>query len=75
MPIDSSWMIVAIYGALYEAEMAGGRLDSVGIPHRIDKRGGVGLFGPGHGGTTVRGVALLVPAECSEAAREALDLT
>jgi len=34
----------------------------------------VGLFGPGHGGTTVRGVTLLVPAECSEAARETLDL-
>jgi hypothetical protein len=74
MPVDSSWTVVTTYNSLYEAEMAGGRLDSVGIPHRIDQQGGVGVFGPGHGGSTVRGVGLLVPAEHVEAAREALDL-
>ncbi|UCG86195.1 MAG: hypothetical protein JSW71_20185 [Gemmatimonadota bacterium] len=74
MSADGGWTVVATYNSLYEAEMAGGRLDSVAIPHRIDQRGGVGLYGPGHGGRTVRGVALLVPVASIDAAREALDL-
>ena len=54
--------------------MAAGRLEHVGIPRRVDQRGGVGLFGPGHGGKSVRGIALLVPEDQLAAAREALDL-
>ncbi len=69
------WVVVQSYAALYEAEMAAGRLGSVGIPYRIDQRGAVGLFGPGHAGASVRGVALLVPAPKLYAAREALDDT
>ncbi len=71
---DSGWAIVAEYGTLYEAELARGRLESAGVPARIDQRDAVGIFGPGHAGTSVRGVALLVPAEGLEAARRALDL-
>ena len=54
------WEVVATYGAMYEAEMAAGRLESAGIASRIDQRGAVGLFGPGHLGRSVRGIALLV---------------
>jgi len=71
---DPGWVIIAEYAAAYEAELAAGRLDSVGIPSRIDRRDAVGLFGPGHGGLSVRGVALLVPEVSVDAAREALDL-
>ena len=71
---DPSWAIVHSYAALYEAELAAGRLSSVGIPSRIDQRGGLGVLGPGHAGTTVRGVALLVPHELMAEARTALDL-
>lgn len=70
-----TWTTVATYGATFEAEMAAGRLESVGIPSRIDQRGAVGLFGPGHQGRTVRGVALMVPADRLDDARSALDLT
>lgn len=69
-----AWGVVATYGAMYEAELAAGRLQSVGIPSRIDQRGGVGLFGPAHQGRSVRGVALLVPTSRLEDARLALDL-
>ncbi len=69
-----SWIEVASYGDALQAELAAGRLRSVGIPARVDQRGGVGLFGPGHGGKTVRGVGLLVPAMALAQAREALDL-
>lgn len=71
---DQSWVCVASYGAVYEAEMAAGRLASAAIPSRLDQHGGVGLFGPGYGGRTVRGVDVLVPADYLGAAREALDL-
>jgi hypothetical protein len=68
------WETVATFGAAYEAEIAAGRLASVGIPSRIDQRGGVGVFGPAYEGWTVRGVALLVPQERLEDARLALDI-
>ncbi len=74
MSSDSVWKVVATYNSMVDAEVAAGRLDHVGINRRIDQRGGVGVFGPGHGGRSVRGIALLVPDAQLEAAREALDL-
>ena len=74
MTKSSGWEPVATYGALYEAEMAQGRLKSSGIPSRIDQRGAVGIFGPGHEGRSVLGIALLVPVDRLDEAREALDL-
>lgn len=74
MNSESDWQVVATYDALYEAELAAGRLESAGVLARIDQRGGVGIFGPGHEGRTVRGVALLVPVTQLEEARAALDL-
>ncbi len=61
MTSKSKWETVGTYGSLYEAEIAAGRLEDSGIPSRLDKRGAVGLFGPGFEGKTVRGVAILVP--------------
>lgn len=74
MTPSTEWSRVATYNALYEAEVAAGRPVAEGIPHRIDQQGAVGLFRPGHAGQSVRGVALLVPAEHLTAARVALDL-
>lgn len=71
---ESDWQVVATYGAPWEAEIAQGRLQAARVPSRIDRRGSVGLFGPSHQGTSVRGVALLVPADRLQAARKALDL-
>lgn len=71
---DSAWAVVAEYGAVYEAELAAGRLDSVGIISRIDRRGAAGIFGLNHAGASVRGITLYVPADSLDAAREALDL-
>ena len=71
---DSGWVVVAEYGAVYEAELAAGRLDSVGIISRIDRRGAAGIFGLNHAGASVRGITLHVPADSISAAREALDL-
>ena len=74
MSSEHVWKVVATYNSMVDAEVAAGRLEHVGIPKRLDQRGGVGLFGPGHGGRSVRGIALLVPDDQLEAAREALDL-
>lgn len=71
---DRSWEILNSYAALYEAELAAGRLSSVGIPSRIDQHGGMGVLGPGHAGKSVRGVTLLVPTNRVAEARTALDL-
>ena len=72
--MTGEWEVVTTFGAMYEAEMAAGRLQSVGISSRIDQRGSVGLFGPGHQGRSVRGIALLVHKSRLGDAREALDL-
>ena len=74
MSSERAWKVVATYNSMVDAEVAAGRLEHVGIPKRLDQRGGVGVFGPGHGGRSVRGIALLVPDDQLEAAREALDL-
>jgi len=70
----ATWVAIAEYGAVYEAEIAAGRLDSVGILSRIDRRGAAGIFGLAHAGSSVRGVTLYVPEDCVREAREALDL-
>lgn len=66
--------MVATFGAMHEADLAKGRLEASGIPCRIDRRGAVGIFGPGFAGDTVRGVAILVPGTKLDEARMALDM-
>lgn len=71
---DETWTGIASFGSLVEAEIAAGRLESADIPFFIDQRDAVGLFGPGHAGTTVRGVVLRVPPDFVDDARLQLDL-
>ena len=72
---NERWKEIARFGSLVEAELAGGRLDSADIPFFIDQRDAVGMFGPGHSGSSIRGVTLRVPLDFADDARAALDLT
>jgi hypothetical protein len=69
---DSDLAAVAEYATVVEAELAAGRLESAGIPSRIDQHGAVGIFGPGHAGS-VLGVTLYVSRDRLKDARQALD--
>lgn len=71
---ELAWVALVEFGAVYEAEIAAGRLESAGIISRIDRRGAAGIFGLGHSGSSVRGVTLYVPEDVVREAREALDL-
>ncbi|MGI9626448.1 MAG: hypothetical protein ACR2QM_06400 [Longimicrobiales bacterium] len=73
MTDDQAWAVVSTYPGLVEAELALGRLESAGIPARVDQGANVGLFGPGHA-TPLGGVSLLVEASELASARSALDL-
>lgn len=73
--MNEDWTSIATFGSLVEAELAGGRLESADIPFIIDQRDAVGMFGPGHSGTSIRGVTLRVPLDYADDARVALDLT
>ncbi|MEE9207477.1 MAG: hypothetical protein V3U67_03740 [Gemmatimonadota bacterium] len=72
--MSDAWAIVATYSSLIEAELALGRLKSAGILAHVDQHDAVGLFGPGHAGTSIRGVDLVVPDSCIAEARMALDM-
>lgn len=73
--MTEDWTEIARFGSLVEAELAGGRLESADIPFFIDQRDAVGMFGPGHSGSSIRGVTLRVPSDFADDARLALDLT
>jgi len=73
--MNEDWTSIATFGSLVEAEIAAGRLESMDIPFLIDQRDAVGMFGPGHSGTSIRGVTLRVPLDYADDARHALDLT
>jgi len=65
----SPWVIVASYGAAYEADIAAAKLDSAGIPVRVRGNDTVGIFGPNFGGFTARGIDVLVPQALAADAR------
>jgi hypothetical protein len=67
-----SWIPVATYGARFEADIAVARLESAGLLAVARGNDITGIFGPGFGGTTARGVTVLVPTDAVDAAREIL---
>jgi hypothetical protein len=67
-----SWVPVATYGARFEADLAVARLESAGLLAVARGNDITGIFGPGFGGATARGVAVLVPSDAVDAAREIL---
>ncbi len=68
-----SWIPVATFGAGYEADLAVAHLEAAGILAVARGNDITGIFGPGFGGATARGVAVLVPSDAVDAAREILD--
>ncbi|HEX2091017.1 MAG TPA: hypothetical protein VHG28_01395 [Longimicrobiaceae bacterium] len=68
----TGWVPVACYGMVYEADFARATLESAGIPAHVHGSEHVGIFGPGWAGPNIRGLTVLVPAECLEEARELL---
>ena len=68
------WIGVAKFAAAVEADIAVARLESAGILAIARGNDIVGLFGPGFGGSSSRGVEVLVPSDAIDAAREVLDL-
>jgi hypothetical protein len=67
------WISVATYASALEADIAVARLESAGILAVARGNDIVGLFGPGFGGNTARGVEVLVPSDEIDTARELLN--
>lgn len=68
------WISVASYGAPVEADLVRVRLEAAGILAVTRANDVTGIFGPGFGGATARGVDVLVPSDAVHAARELLDV-
>jgi hypothetical protein len=66
------WIAIATYASALEADIAVARLESAGILAVARGNDIVGLFGPGFGGSTSRGVEVLVPSDAVDAARDLL---
>jgi hypothetical protein len=69
---DITWVSIATYAAGFDADLAVARLESEGITAVARGNDLTGIFGPGFGGATARGVAVLVPSDAVDAAREIL---
>jgi Putative prokaryotic signal transducing protein len=69
----NQWVPVASYAASFEADLAVARLESEGILAVTRGNDITGIFGPGFGGSTARGVIVLVPSDAVAAAREILE--
>jgi len=72
MSKDSAWVLVATFGAAYEAELPESLLKAAGIPV-LRKGPETGIFGPGFAGSSPLGVQLLVPRTRIDEARAILD--
>ncbi|HET7458943.1 MAG TPA: hypothetical protein VFJ74_14945 [Gemmatimonadaceae bacterium] len=66
------WVTAATYASGFEADVAVASLEAMGVPARARANDTVGIFGPGFGGATARGVDVLVPAAALDVARDAL---
>jgi hypothetical protein len=69
---EARWVQVARFAASFEADIAVARLEGSGILAIARGNDVVGLFGPGFGGTSARGVDVLVPSDAVDAARDVL---
>jgi hypothetical protein len=68
----NQWVPVASYAARYEADLAVARLEAEGILAVARGNDITGIFGPGFGGSSARGVIVLVPSDAVGVAREIL---
>ena len=68
----STWTVVAVFPAVFQAEMAAETLKQAGIP-AITRAESSGIFGAGYSVTVTGGARVLVPSDLVEEAREVLD--
>lgn len=67
------WVVVATFGAAWEADFAAETLREAGIPAHVDRGPGVGIFGAGYQGLTQFGVRVRVPWHRERDARDLLE--
>ena len=68
-----AWVVVATYGAVWEADFAAETLREAGIPALVDNGPNVAIFGPGYQGGSQFGVRVRVPWHRENDARDLLD--
>jgi hypothetical protein len=66
------WVVVAEYGAVFEADFAAATLEEAGIPARVTGAH-LGIFGAGYQGYSMFGVKVMVPWHREDDARRVLD--
>jgi hypothetical protein len=71
---NDPWVVVASYGAVWEADFAAETLREAGIPAHVEGGQNVAIFGLGYQGHTQFGVRVRVPWHRELDARELLDL-
>ncbi len=71
---NESWVVLATYGAGWEADFAAETLREAGIPAQVEAGQNAGLFGLGYQGLTQFGVKLRVPWHREDEARDVLGL-
>ena len=66
------WVVVATFGAVWEADFAAETLREAGIPAHVERGQNTGIFGAGYQGLTQFGVKVRVPWHREHDARELL---
>ena len=67
------WVVVATFGAVWEADFAAETLREAGIPAHVDGGSHVGIFGAGYQGPSQFGAKVRVPWHRERDARELLE--
>lgn len=67
------WVVVATFGAVWEAEFTAETLREAGIPAHVDRGPGTAIFGPGFQGISQFGVKVRVPWHREDDARALLE--
>ena len=67
------WVVVATFGAVWEADFAAETLREAGIPAQVDGGQNVAIFGLGYQGPTQFGVKVRVPWHREADARDLLE--
>ncbi len=73
MSRSEPWVVVATFGAVWEADFAAETLREAGIPALVDNGPNVAIFGPGYQGGSQFGVRVRVPWHRENDARDLLE--
>lgn len=69
---NEPWVVVATFGAVWQADFAAETLREAGIPAHVEGGQNVGIFGMGYQGPTQFGVKVRVPWHREREARDLL---